>query len=130
MTTENDAIKAVNTLKQFCKEQRCDTCLFMGGQCAFWKRSPTNWVVPKSKRWSDADVALAKALIKNGYETIFPANDFVIGIAGNSREVSTIYIEKGVLFKSYIAGEIVELKDIVNEKVVTMCDERGSNRDS
>lgn len=113
MVKEEDVIKAAETIKEWCKGRSCQECMFPEKECGLNAHVPCWWKIPKPHRWSDKDVALASALIKNGYEMISSVNDAVFGITGLG--VDGIYLSNGTLFKPFKAGEIVMLEDIVKE---------------
>lgn len=113
MMTEKEALQAAEFLRKWCKGRPCEGCVFHRYHCTMGSTMPSKWELPKTRRWSDADVALASALIKNGYEMISSVNDSVFGITG--RGVDGIYLSNGTLFKPFKAGEIVMLEDIVKE---------------
>ena len=71
MATKDEAIKAVETLKEWCDGLACRYCPFTNSKnsigCIFRNDSiPTDWKLPKTCRWTDTDVELAKALKKVG----------------------------------------------------------------
>lgn len=113
MLNEKEALRAAEYLRKWCKGHACGECIFYGGNCAVGYTTPANWVLPKPRRWSDADMALASALIKNGYEMISSVNNEIFSITG--REVDEIYLRNGTFFKPFKPGEIVMLEDIVKE---------------
>ena len=112
--SENEAIKAAETLREWCKQTPCGQCPYESGRfCSLRMRYPSLWNLPQPRRWSDADVVLAKALIENGYDMISSVSDRVFSITGN--RVNSIYLDNGVVFKPFKVGEVVMLKDIVEE---------------
>ena len=115
MVKEEDVIKAAETIKEWCHNQwRCCECPFVGEKyCGLKSIMPSEWKIHKPRRWSDADVALASALIKNGYEMISSVNDCAFSIIG--KNVDAICLSNGVVFKPFKVGEIVMLEDIVKE---------------
>lgn len=73
MVTKNEAIKAAETLKEWCEGHLCKACPFgkrmdVGEyKCYFASECvPLRWNIPKPCRWTDTDVELAKALKKVG----------------------------------------------------------------
>ena len=65
MVTRDEAIKAAETLKEWCEGRSCNKCVFETYDCAFrMGRTPSNWDIPKPCRLTDTDVELAKALKK------------------------------------------------------------------
>lgn len=115
MVSRNEAIKAADILQDYCGQWvDCYGCPFVKeANCGLKFTTPYKWHIPLPHRWTDKDVALASALIKNGYEMISSVNDSVFGITG--RGADGIYLSNGTLFKSFKAGEIVMLEDIVKE---------------
>lgn len=71
---EKKVIEAAQILKDFCvneMERACFTkhCPFCAGEvCMFGE--PASWHIPKLRRWTDADIALAKALNAFGAQYI------------------------------------------------------------
>lgn len=111
--TEKEALQAAESLRKWCRGKPCEQCVFQGDNCGIGSRIPAKWTIPKRRRWSDADVALASALIKNGYEMISSVNDWAFSIIG--KNVDAICLSNGVIFKPFKVGEIVMLEDIVKE---------------
>lgn len=128
MTDEDKKlIEAAMLIKEHCKHTEVD------GMCPFSKTGVCNgaarcgisagrsvipgvdWVIPKISRWTDADIALAKALIAFGSTRIHK----------NEIDNEAIYEKNGIFpcdsyvpegaFRSLNKGETVMLKDIVAE---------------
>ncbi len=75
MVTRDEAIKAAETLKEWCEGRSCNKCVFETYDCAFrMGRTPSNWDIPKPCRWTDTDVELAKALKAAGAQVIVLTN--------------------------------------------------------
>ena len=73
MVTKDEAIKAAETLKEWCIKNNCESCpFFIAGnvknpECIFALGGvPGVLKIPKLCRWTDTDVELAKALKKVG----------------------------------------------------------------
>lgn len=68
-------IEAAKFLKDFCEYEmhgRCFTekCLFSDGERCVLRDNPSNWTIPKPRRWTDREIALAKALKAFGAQGI------------------------------------------------------------
>lgn len=79
MVTKDEAIKAAETLKEWCNSLPCKLCPFtkngnsMG--CIFRTPDiPIDWKFQKPCRWTDTDVELAKALKAAGAQVIVLTN--------------------------------------------------------
>lgn len=74
MINEQDAIKAAETLKEWCKGRMCRDCKFRirnFNDCTFRKNgTPKDWHIPNPHRWTDDDVQLAKVLKNLGVYSI------------------------------------------------------------
>lgn len=69
--TENEAFKAVETLKEWCDGLSCTLCPFtrngIATGCIFRHHDlPHQWKIPNPRRWTDDDIQLAKILKKLG----------------------------------------------------------------
>ena len=113
MINEQDAIKAAETLKEWCKGRVCRDCKFRirnFNDCTFRQnRTPEDWHIPKPRHWTDDDIQLAKVLSKVGvisYDTATGAWWFTKNTGGN--------LPKG-LFSSLKNGEIVSITEIIGD---------------
>ena len=67
MPTQEELVQAAEMLRDNCRNNgaSCQGCLFdvpdISCPLSEWK-SPDRWELPKPRRWTDADIALAKAL--------------------------------------------------------------------
>lgn len=115
MVTKEEAIKAVETLKDYCKkhEENCKDCVFYSGWCVFWASSPGNWTIPKQRRWSDADVAMAKALKMYGYTMVEHCRDGQL-LAKNGNDL-WFYLPPNLAFAVMEPGDSVSLDNIIRE---------------
>lgn len=73
---EKKLIEAAKLLQDFCLYEmhgKCFTekCLFANSERCLLRNNPPNWSIPKPRRWTDADIALAKALFNFGAEHIY-----------------------------------------------------------
>lgn len=76
MSKNEELIRAAEMLKEhcasvvgFCDKKRC--CLHNGISCSLRDDSPDRWGIPKLRRWTPEDVALAKALKAAGVVSIY-----------------------------------------------------------
>lgn len=86
--------------------------------CYFFKmksKIPGDWKIEEPRRWTDADVALAKALMAFGSTRIYKNEiDDVAIYEKNGIFPCDSYVPEGA-FRSLKHGETVMLKDIVSE---------------
>lgn len=69
--TENEAIKAAETLKNWCSGKSCDRCVFYRNKCTVARDIPSLWNTQKRCRWTETDLELAKALKKVGCTEVY-----------------------------------------------------------
>ena len=117
MVTKDEAIKAAGTLKEWCDGLACRCCPFTDSKnsmgCIFRNDSiPTDWKLPKTCRWTDTDVELAKALKKAGADKVLLLHicECVIWESSNQRGC----VPKGS-FEALRPGESVTLDTIIQE---------------
>lgn len=72
-----------------------------------------DWKIPKLRRWTDADVNMAKALVSLGYVKVSKYSGKGQPIARDSLH-ATWYLDSG-LFRSINDNETVQLSDIIAE---------------
>ena len=74
MIAEDEAIKAAETLKEWCKGRMCRDCKFFIrnlNDCTFHQNgNPEDWHIPKPRRWTNGDIQLAKILKRLGVRRI------------------------------------------------------------
>lgn len=124
--TDNDKkmIEAAKFLQEHCKESCLGKpCLFSSivkNRCAgtdycMLEDAPRNWNIPEPSRWTDADVALAKALMAFGVEKIHKQYD-THAITFNCDKINYEYhCLPEASFLDMKPDEYVYLKDIVAE---------------
>lgn len=113
---EKKLIEAAMLLKDFCADEmhgKCFTekCLFLNGERCRLSDHPTNWSIPKLRRWTDADIALAKAL------KAFGAHD-VERVSNGGIRVIQYFHNCGAptgSFRDLKMGEMVSLGEIIAE---------------
>ena len=113
MVTKDEAIKAAETLKEYCAEQGDDHkgCAFWRNEwCNLWMCTPCDWCIPKASRWTDTDVELAKALKKAGADKVLHICECVVWESSNQRGC----VPKGS-FEALSPGESVDLGTIIQE---------------
>lgn len=81
MITKDEAIKAAETLKEWCGGKLCNNCPFGIKEdegeyrCYFALGGfPARWKIPKACRWTKTDLELAKALKAVGAQVIVLTN--------------------------------------------------------
>lgn len=113
MVTRDEAIKAAETLKEWCEGRSCNKCVFETYECALMMgRNPSNWDIPKPCRWTDTDVELAKALKKAGADKVLRIriSEYVVWESSDQRGC----VPKGS-FEALSSGESVDLDTIIQE---------------
>lgn len=115
MVTKDEAIKAAETLQKYCAEQGEDHegCAFWrNGWCNLWMCTPRDWRIPRTSRWTDTDVKLAKALKKAGADKVFRTRtgEFVLWQSVEQRG----YLPVGA-FDALSKDEVVALDTIIQE---------------
>lgn len=129
MTDEDKKlIEAANTIKEHCENSK------LKDHCPFAKRNkecdgdincllvsqysgiPKDWNIPRPSRWTDADVALAKALMEFGVTQIYkwPTDKTVSFNDINEYDSYGNTLPENT-FKNLKEDETVYLKDIVAE---------------
>lgn len=92
-------------------------CNGRGSNCCIGNRDllPAGWIMPKPKRWTDSDIALAKALIAFGVTKVHKETNG----SGVTFDCDAIYSCCHVLplgaFSDMKPGETVKLSDIIVE---------------
>lgn len=72
MKMNKQVIEAVKTIKDYCSSTQCADCLLSARvTCDLKMKDPCDWHIPKPRRWTDEDIALAKALKAFGATTIY-----------------------------------------------------------
>lgn len=125
MDDNEKLIEAAKLIKEHCDSTKTgNPCIFSVYETCegpykcrigFEKYFPTDWVIPKISRWTDADIALAKALMEFGVRSIY-----------REKYASSVrYEQQGTFdcnwflpknaFASLKQGEMARLKDIVAE---------------
>ena len=118
MTDREKLFEAARLLQDYCKiemgggcfTKRCPLC--DGEECMLG--GPNSWHIPKPRRWTDEDVALAKSLKVFGVTKIS---------AVNHRGKKTVWVVDGIsncylpdaAFASMKPGECVSIDDIIAE---------------
>lgn len=111
-------IEAANLLKEHCekniREKECDCPFDFGddGICSIGDLCPDAWEVPKIKRWTPEDVALANVLKAAGVTEICATSSGQR--AWRSDDVGHGYLPDSV-FKNVFCGEVFRLDDILKE---------------
>ena len=114
MVTKDEAIKAAETLKEWCEQTPCSQCPYESGSCCSLRvRYPSLWDLPKPRRWSDADVQMAKALKMYGYKSAerWENGNLVV----KSSDISFCFFPKKSIFVDLNPGESVSFDDIIQE---------------
>lgn len=114
MVTKDEAIKAAETLKEWCKRRYCGNCEFYSedGNCIFREHPASLWHIPKPRRWSDADVQMAKAMKMYGYESV---ERLATGeLVSRSSDIRNDFPPKSE-FADLEHGESVSFDDIIRE---------------
>lgn len=115
-------VEAARMIQKHCKKS-CPgkSCVFSkisekrcaGSDWCFLTGKVREWKIPNLRRWTDADVALAKALHAVGFVSVFKAIYSCTILAKRDRgagwEVPT------GLFENIKPGEIIQLSDIIAE---------------
>lgn len=114
MITDNDAIKAAETLKEWCKGRMCRDCKFLirnFNDCTFRQNgTPEDWHIPKPRRWTNDDIQLAKAL-KN-----FGVNEITSGTLHRWNTVNSCGFVPPGAFADLKPGETVPIEAIISEE--------------
>lgn len=106
-------IEAARLLKEHCSNTRCNKCVFDKGGCTLSVTlTPSGWEIPTPRRWTDADIALAKALKAFGAQRI-----------GGRASVKFAYCIDGACypvpsgaFANLSANEEISIDDIIAER--------------
>lgn len=119
MITKDEAIKAAETLKEWCGGKLCNNCPFGIKEdegeyrCYFALGGfPARWKIPKACRWTKTDLELAKVLKKAGSIKVFRARteDRVLWESNNQ-----LGFLPGGSFNALSPGESVDLDTIIQE---------------
>lgn len=116
MATKEEAIKALETLKEWCKGNHCSDCVFNDAtrSCIFCEgHTPGLWKVPNPRRWSDAEIAMAKALKMYGYTTVECCRDGQF-LSKNGKGL-WLYLPPNFEFGVTRPGDSVSLDNIIRE---------------
>lgn len=113
MLNEKEALRAAEYLRKWCKGQACGECIFHGGNCAVGYTTPENWVLPNPRRWSDAEIAMAKALKMYGYTTVECCRDGQF-LSKNGKGL-WLYLPPNFEFGVTRPGDSVSLDNIIRE---------------
>ena len=114
MVTKDEAIKAAETLKEWCEQTPCDQCPYKSGSwCALRVRYPNEWKIPKPRRWSDADVQMAKAMKMYGYKSAERREEGALVV--RSSKISWCFFPHKFIFVGLKSGESVSLDGIIRE---------------
>jgi len=110
---KNELIEAAKMLKEYCDKCECDDCLFYTNcNCVLDSGSPNCWKLPKPSRWTDADIALAKALKAFGVNGVY-----LTTMSYPQRRWRVKDIQYGILpdgaFMALEEQEFVSLDDII-----------------
>lgn len=111
---------AAMVLKECCKEhvagvfEKCDCIFAEGASCSLHNAIPKNYKIHTISRWTPEDVALAKALIVFGIESIFKNDDAEVYLNDKTKFTpGWRYRIPDRMFKDLGKGELVDLKKIV-----------------
>lgn len=119
MITKDEAIKAAETMKEWCEGKLCNNCPFGIKEdegeyrCYFALGGfPARWKIPKACRWTKTDLELAKALKKAGADKVFRTRtgEFVLWQSVEQRG----YLPVGA-FDALSKDEVVALDTIIQE---------------
>lgn len=116
MVTKEEAIKAAKTLEKWCKGKNCEDCVFgdVPSGCIFCEcHTPLFWKIPKPRSWSDADVAMAKALKMYGYTMVEHCLDGQL-LAKKGNDL-WFYLPTNFASGVMRPGDSVSLDDIIRE---------------
>lgn len=111
-------IEAANLLKEHCennfREKECDCPFNFGddGICSIGDLCPNAWEVPKIKRWTPEDVALAKALKNVGAKVIY---NTLGSVYWRTDDVHTFGKLPNGAFESIKRSESFSIDDIIKE---------------
>lgn len=87
-----------------------DNCRISGGSGLI---PGYEWDVPKPRRWTDADVNMAKILVSLGYKKVMKFSDEKQPIARDD-EMGAWHLDSGI-FAAIEGREVVQLSDIIAE---------------
>ena len=116
MTENEKLIEAAKMLKEHCAAIECDTCHFhLYGSTEYCALNtglvPEEWKLPQLRRWTDEDIALAKALKAFGVFVIErPEQCRIIG--GNERGNVIFGLREDAFAGLRIGGEVA-IDDII-----------------
>ena len=120
MTDKEKLLEAARLLQEHCDGRPCPGCaLRVAGKC-FAKEedghytSPKWWRIPEPRRWTDADIALAKALKAFGVTRVAAVNHRGTKPVWMLGENANCYLPDGA-FASLKPGECVSVDDIIAE---------------
>ena len=117
------ALDAVKTLKDFCRAKECLECDFYhndrsGSSCKLGTLGgPLDWDVPEAFRWSEQDKALAQALKLAGVERVERSKwkGYLILFSKNGLDVLSDTGKVLKAFKNLKKGEQITLDAIITE---------------
>lgn len=119
MITKDEAIKAAETLKEWCEGHLCKACPFgkrmdVGEYRCYFASGfiPLGWAIQKPCRWTKTDLEMAKALKKAGADKVFRTRtgEFVLWQSVEQRG----YLPVGA-FDALSKDEVVALDTIIQE---------------
>lgn len=114
MVTKKESIRAAETLKEWCEQTPCEQCPYESGPCCSLRvRIPNLWDVPKLRRYSDADVAMAKALKMYGYTGVRRQTDGALVV--EKGDLLWYYLPPKFAFDGLRPGDSGSLDDIIGE---------------
>lgn len=121
MTNRNELIKAAELIKEHCSNfgavKDCSKCIFeKSGTCLFFLNYPEYWQLPKPRRFTDEDIALAKALKALGGTTLDRDS---VGVFCRGLSISvgegTFYTPDGAFSAMRDSKMIIDLDRIIAE---------------
>lgn len=123
MTEEdNKLIEAAKIIHEYCSKHlyRTPCCFSTTGICnssqtcmlGYMKNyiTPSDWKIPKMRRWTDADISLAKALVEFGVQKVKENHGEVLFVY----ESLCVKAPEGA-FSALNSDETIYLKDIIAE---------------
>ena len=114
MDQNQKLIEASKMLKEYCLTQGCycRDCIFYTDRCVLSTLDmPEDWEIPKLQRWSDEDIALAKALKAFGAVKIEKREHLAFWVSGNDQSFLP-----DTAFKNLRRHEEILIDDIIEEE--------------
>lgn len=118
MTDNEKLIEAAKMLQENCQSKNpkcCEGCSFdKGGSCRLQGGIPYTWDIPKPRRFTVADIALAKALKLFGHVRVERCNGNTYCTSTNEEYSDDVHLPEDA-YESIKDGETVPIDDIIRE---------------